>query len=269
MSATVSCIIAITIGTSLIFAVDWLARRGLLDSGKKWYQRGPAWIIVSHVASLSVLWLLKSSEIATGKDGVLGNHLWCGIARRLDDISWWTMIMGTVVGVGMIWYCGRLRFSGTEGRSLRITWRIVAPVGLALYIIAVYVGNGTFFWPGKSAAIARLQVLEGTIVMLYILTAYLFIASLVDAIKQCKKGARAVAGIALVGGGLGLIAVSSAVAHFAGESLKDCGFASQAIYENGRFWLFVAAVWWPWLVVLLVSVFAFSGCDHDEAESTD
>lgn len=255
MDILLSFIIAFLVGGALIVGIDALARHGALDSGEKWYRRGPAWIIVSHLVMLVMLWIIKSFQVEYKTSGF---DPWCGFVQRLDDISWWTMIMGTVAGTAMIWYGGGLVFSGAAGRPVRAAWRVTAPVGLISYTVAVCIGQGTFFWNTDSAFVARLQCVEGAIVLSYIFTAYLFIACLVQVIRSRKPWSRTVTGFILAGGIAGMIGIASAVFGLAGADWAKCGYRHNTGYDNGRFWLFAGAVWWPWLVVFLVAVFVFS-----------
>lgn len=253
-------LIALTMTAVCITTVYRIGRRGWIDSGSHWTRNGPAWLIVTHIIFLVVLWILKSLQISAEKDDFSKLYLHNAIVRRFDDISFWTMLMGTVVGSVTIWYAGGLRFARPTSARLRRSWITMAIIGTLLYLVAVAVGNGTFFHRsgGKHAAIvAKCQIVEGTIVLLYILTSYIFICSLIDAIVQRKRRAIAV-GIGVIAGcTVAMIGIATAVTQVGMglESWRDCGFTDQVNYSNERFWFFALMVWWPWLVLFLVTLF--------------
>lgn len=112
----------------------------------------------------------------------MGNALAAGVIRRLDDVSFWNTV--TAITAAFLMFRAWLRAERhpaamTEkcsvGRFL-VTGVSVAVVLSALYLVAVYVNQGTFFYgrrnPGSAdATVKTLQFMEGIVNLLVICSA--------------------------------------------------------------------------------------------------
>lgn len=219
-------------------------------------------------------WFLKWLQVGIESSQSLDSVFWCSWCRKLDDVSFWTIIAGLIAG-----FIGTLvavidRVSLRDSLCWRAAWLAVSLLASATYLYAVGLHNpnnlGTFFWRGGSINTAHvvklLQVAEGVTVVYFLFTVHFLHTLYLRAIwndfdlKGPKSKGDWVRWMSVPGFYVliyGFVQLVESRFTFFGELCRPCGFGNESYRNLPDIMVLCAAVWWPFLlpgIVFLVAL---------------
>jgi hypothetical protein len=228
--------------------------------------------------SLVLVWLthflLKWLQVAAETSQSLSTTFWCSWCRKLDDVSFWTIVAGLIAG-----FIGTLvavmdRVTLRDSLRWQAIWIAMSLLASVSYLYAVGLHNpmnlGTFFWRGGSLSTAHviklLQVAEGVSVIYFLFVVHYLHTLYLRAVWNHfdLKGSRTRGDwvrwlsvpsfYALI---YGFVRIVESRFSFFGKLCEPCGFGNDAYRNLADVMLLCAAVWWPFVlpgVVFLVAI---------------
>ncbi|MCI0747286.1 MAG: hypothetical protein L0Y58_17920 [Verrucomicrobia subdivision 3 bacterium] len=148
-------------------------RRGYLDS---LFSRVA--LVAVLLPGLLVLIVLKAWEVKLEGSPF---SLTYGLCRRLGDVSWWGVILATVAsGFALV---GTWGLPIAVNPRLRLGWLVTAGVSVGIYLVLVATQRGTFFLIASWSSMSKwLQVVEGCMMVGWILIGHFFLIQLINAL---------------------------------------------------------------------------------------